>query len=86
MVLAAVRKNGEVFSAVDRVLRAGWASLAGLIPGDIVKEIDGKQVTSLDEFKEIVADIKERKPKQIAVFIERRRRTGFLRIEPDWED
>ena len=69
---------------VDRVERAGWASLGGLIPGDIVKEIDGKQVTALDEFKEILADIKDRKPKQIAVFIERGRRTGFMRIEPDW--
>ena len=69
---------------VDRVERAGWASLGGLIPGDIVKEIDGKQVTALDEFKEILADIKARKPKQIAVFIERGRRTGFMRIEPDW--
>jgi len=71
---------------VDRVERAGWASLGGLVPGDIVKEIDGKQVVTLDEFKKILADIKERKPKQIAVFIERGRRTGFLRIEPDWED
>ena len=71
---------------VDRVERAGWASLGGLIPGDIVKEIDGKQVATLDEFKEILADIKERKPRQIAVFVERGRRTGFLRIEPDWKD
>jgi S1-C subfamily serine protease len=71
---------------VDRVERAGWASLAGMIPGDIVKEIDGKPVASLEEFKEILTDIKERKPKQIAVFIERGRRTGFLRIEPDWEE
>ena len=71
---------------VDRVERAGWASLAGMVPGDIIKEIDGKQVASLEEFKEILTDIKERKPKQIAVFIERGRRTGFLRIEPDWEE
>lgn len=71
---------------VDRVQGAGWASLGGLVPGDIVKEIDGKQVTALDDFKEILADIKDRKPKQIAVFIERGRRTGFMRIEPDWED
>ncbi len=71
---------------VDRVQGAGWASLGGLIPGDIIKEIDGKQVATLDEFKEILANIKERKPKQIAVFVERGRRTGFLRIEPDWKE
>jgi serine protease Do len=71
---------------VDRVEAAGWASLAGLLPGDIVKEFGGKQVTSIEGLKSILEEIKGDKPKEVAVFIERRGRTGFLRIEPDWDD
>jgi len=71
---------------VDRVEAAGWASLSGLLPGDIVKEFGGKQVTSIEELKSILEEIKGDKPKEVAVFIERRGRTGFLRIEPDWDD
>ena len=85
-IIAANLDPGMKGLVVDQVERAGWASLAGLIPGDILKELDGQQVTTIEEFKEILADIKKRKPKEIAVFFERRRRTGFLRIEPDWKD
>jgi len=85
-VLSADLDPGAEGLVVDRVERAGWASLAGLLPGYILKKVDGKQVTTIEEFKKILADIKVRKPKEIAVFFERGRRTGFLRIEPDWED
>jgi serine protease Do len=85
-ILAADLDPGLEGLVVDRVERAGWASLAGLVRGDILKRVDGRQVATIEEFKEILADIKERKPKEIAVFIERGRRTGFLRIEPDWKD
>ena len=70
---------------VDRVEAAGWTSLAGLIPGDILKEIDGTQVTTIEELKAVLAEIKTRKPKEIGIFVERRGKTGFLRIEPEWE-
>ncbi len=71
---------------VDRVEAAGWASLAGLLPGDILREFAGKQVTSIEELKPILDEVKAEKPKEVMIFIERRGRTGFLRIEPDWED
>ena len=71
---------------VDRVEAAGWASLAGLLPGDILREFGGKPVGSIDELKSLLDEIKTNKPKEVVVFVERRGRTGFLRIEPDWED
>jgi serine protease Do len=71
---------------VDRVERAGWASLGGLLPGDIIKRIGNRPVADVEEFKQILAEVKVDKPQQLAIFIERGRRTGFLRIEPDWKE
>ena len=85
LIIVADLDPGVKGVVVDRVEGAGWVSLGGLIPGDIIKEIDGKQVASIEEFKEVLTDIKKRKPKEVIIFTERGRRTGFLRIEPDWK-
>jgi S1-C subfamily serine protease len=37
---------------VASVVRAGWAYLAGLHPDDLVAEVDGKKVTSIDEVRQ----------------------------------
>jgi serine protease Do len=66
------------------VERAGWAALAGLSSGDIVYSMAGKPVDSIATLKTILAQLRETKPRRIALFIQRGVHTKYLEIEPRW--
>ena len=71
---------------VHRAKRGGWASLAGLATNDIIKEIDGKKVGSLEDFKAVLSQIKNEKAGQVLMFVQRGVRTGFFKLEPRWSE
>ena len=54
---------------VAKVENGGWASLGGLRPDDIVMEVDGKAIDSIDELKPILAKIRKEKPRRTVFLI-----------------
>ena len=69
---------------VVSVARAGWASLAGLAGGDVVLELNGKQMASLDDMVEELAAIEGRRDDYVVLFVKRGKLTRFVEIHPIW--
>jgi S1-C subfamily serine protease len=70
---------------VDSVERAGWASLAGLVGGDVILTIDGKKVTSLEMLEKELSQIEEQQNDYIVLLVKRENITRFIEIHPIWE-
>ena len=43
---------------VTQVIPAGPAMQAGIEPGDVIKEVDGKKITGIDDFQEAIQEVK----------------------------
>ena len=69
---------------VTKVESGGWASLGGLRPDDILMEVDGKAIDSIDELKPILAKIRKEKPRRTVFLIRRGIHSRFCEIEPDY--
>ena len=69
---------------VTKVENGGWASLGGLRPDDIVMQVDGKAIDSIDELKPILAKIRKEKPRRTVFLICRGIHSRFCEIEPDY--
>jgi len=70
---------------VHSVVSAGWAALAGIRPDDIVLAVGDEKITGLDDFKRVLDELRESRPAEIVIFAQRRLRTAFFRIEPQWD-
>ena len=70
---------------VRRIRSAGVADLAGMKPGVIIMGLGNHPVTSIEEFKQILATLAEKKPKEITAFCRAGAATGFFRLEPRWD-
>lgn len=66
------------------VQNAGWAALSGLSSGDILISMAGQPTESIAKLKGVLAQLKEQKPRRIALFIRRGVHTEFLELEPKW--
>ncbi len=71
---------------VDFVEPSGWAGFAGLHQGDLLLKIGDREIRDLSGLKEALEDLKKRKPTQFPVMIRRGIQTGFLSLEPQWEE
>jgi serine protease Do len=69
---------------ITKVENGGWASLGGLRADDIVLELDGKPIRSIDELKPILAQIRKEKPRRTVFLIRRGIHSRFCEIEPDY--
>ncbi len=69
---------------IAQVERAGWGALAGLRNGDLLLEMDGQPVASVDAFKETMAAIAEKQQERVVFFIKRGIYTAYKELEPDW--
>ncbi len=67
---------------VTAVARSGWASLGGLQTGDILLTLDGTPVTSIEEFKSILAEGEKQARTPVTLFVRRGITTLFLELEP----
>ena len=70
---------------VDSVERAGWASLAGLVGGDVILTIDGKKVTSLEMLEKELVNIEENHNDYIVLLVKNGKLTRFIEIHPIWK-
>jgi S1-C subfamily serine protease len=69
---------------ITKVENGGWASLGGLRTDDIVLEVDGKPIDSIDELKTILSQIRKDKPRRTVFLIRRGIHSRFCEIEPDY--
>jgi len=64
--------------------RAGWTDLGGVGPGDLIQRIDDHDVTGLNDYREVMKQLTERKPERVVFVVLRGVRTHFQYLEPDW--
>ncbi len=70
--------------SVEKVEANGWAALGGLVAGDVLLKIDGKEIDSVATLKTLFNGFRDSKPRRIQLFVQRGPRTLFLEIEPRW--
>ncbi len=71
---------------VTEVTMGGWAYLAGLRPGDLIKRIGSLEINSVKDFKKAVKWVAKEKPATVSIFVLRGYRTSFVFIQPDYND
>jgi serine protease Do len=69
---------------ISSVASAGWAELAGMKTGDLLIEIDGVEISSLEAFKEAMKKIADEKPTYVSCLVRRGIYHRFLELEPRW--
>ena len=69
---------------IETVESGGWASLAGLRPGDVLLNLEGKEVADVADLKARLQAFRESKPRRILLHIKRGIRQQFLELEPKW--
>lgn len=69
---------------IDGVESAGWAGLGGLRGGDLIQRIDSTEITSLEDYRKVMADITKAKPKRVVFVVLRGLSTSFRFVEPSW--
>jgi serine protease Do len=55
-----------------------------IVPGDLLVRVGDESVADFAGFRELVGRIRERKPEEVMLFVERGRETFFFAVKPDW--
>jgi serine protease Do len=55
------------------------------VRGDLLVKIDDKEVLDLDSFRKVVEDLRQGKPEEVVLFIERGKESFFFAVKPEWE-
>jgi serine protease Do len=69
---------------VTDVIPNGWASLAGIVKGDLILSIDGEGIEGAKSLEKKLTAIKAAKKAQTVFFIQRGVRNQFIQLEPSW--
>jgi serine protease Do len=78
--------NGDQRGALVEEVKAGsWAELASLYPGDLILEVDGEAVGSVDALKKKLDQIAADKKKLVVMKVLRGIHTSYLEMEPNWK-
>lgn len=70
---------------VEDLEHAGWAGLAGIMPGDLIQMIHKVPVTTIADFKAIMERLAKEMPAKVEFVVLRDNRTFFNFAEPDWK-
>ena len=70
---------------VENVELAGWASLAGMMQGDILLSINEHPVDNTRDFENQIEELAKEKRPSVLFHLKRGIHTLFIEIEPDWE-
>ena len=69
---------------VDAVEPGGWAALAELATGDVILEIDGQPMPSVDAVGERLRAARDARARSVVLRVRSGVRTRFVEIEPAW--
>jgi serine protease Do len=70
---------------VEDVKTGSWAELGGLYAGDLILEVGGQPINSLDDLKKEMDKIAADKNKRVIIKVLRGIHTSYLEIEPNWK-
>ena len=54
-------------------------------PGDLLVRFDDKPIEDLESFRAVLANVRERQPDEVVLFVERGRESFFFAVKPDWD-
>lgn len=70
---------------VDSAEEAGWAGLAGISTGDLIQQIQGTSIASIDDFRKAMESLAKSQPAKVEFVVLRDNRTFYKFAEPDWK-
>lgn len=71
---------------VDKQEPGGWAAVDGIRAGDIIMKIDDREVASVEDCKQILTGIKEKKKREAVFMVWRFNKTQFVNVKTHWDD
>lgn len=77
-------EGAKVDVVVDSVTEGGWAALGDLRTGDVLHEINGRSIASLDDVEAAMKAVAEQKPARVVFRIRRGVQDAWLEMEPFW--
>ncbi|HWF19979.1 MAG TPA: PDZ domain-containing protein [Verrucomicrobiae bacterium] len=78
--------SGEQRGALVEEVRSGsWAELASLYPGDLILEVDGEPITSVESLRATMEKIASAKKSVVVMKVLRGIHTSYLQFEPNWK-
>lgn len=69
---------------ISNVKNSGWASLGGLVSGDILISIDGQPTDSIETLKTQLETLEQEKRSPFVFFVKRGLVTRYIELEPSW--
>jgi serine protease Do len=70
---------------VEDVQPGGWAALGNLAVGDLILDVNGQKVNTVEEIAQVMETILEEKPKAVVLKVLRGIHTFFIELEPKWD-
>jgi S1-C subfamily serine protease len=55
-----------------------------IVPGDLLVRVGEERVADFAAFRDLVGRIREKKPEEVVLFVERGRESFFFAVKPDW--
>jgi S1-C subfamily serine protease len=71
---------------VENVKAGSWAELGSLSDGDLILEVNGRPVDSVDTLRRELEQVAADKEKVVVIKVLRGIHTSFLEIEPNWQN
>jgi serine protease Do len=69
---------------VSEMENAGWAEVAGLVPGDLVLRVDDSPTRDLASFRAALEQARAARRRQVRFFVQRGVETQFFSVRTDW--
>lgn len=66
---------------VSELSQGGLATIAGMQIGDVIQQVDGQEVSSVEELEMALDNARQREPREIVFFIWRFNKTMFLNVK-----
>ena len=70
---------------VENVKAGSWAELGSLSDGDLILEVDGRPVDTVDSLRRGLEQIAANKEKVVVIKVLRGIHTCYLELEPNWK-
>ena len=70
---------------VDKLESGGWAAVDGVGPGDIIMKINGRDVASVNDCRDVFAGIEKERKREAVFLIWRDNKTQFINVKTHWE-
>ena len=80
-------KDGEIKGVVvDKLETGGWAAIGGIDPEQVIMKINDRFIESVDQFKEIMLEIAEKKDRETVFMIWSYNKTQFVHVKTHWNN